>query len=280
MFSIVSSVCGVASFALRLSNSQHPLSSLPCPHDLSAVPALVATAAAAAAETCTSGESCTTRRSTWPTSPLALALAKQQWGAMRREFDTFLGGARLARFEDLVSYGRRARTLERLVAFLDRREASRAPAALMYTFSLADRHAAGQPRRRPRRDGGDDADHGPQRHVPRLHGLACRAREPLRRVRRDGSTIRSPRPRSPRALLAAARRCSVSERVRPGQFRLMEVTSLQLFVARRCGRPRLGQRLRSCVVRRSARSRRRGGARARAARVRGGRPRSRKASRN
>ena len=175
---------------------------------------------------------------------------------MRREFDAFLGGARRARFEDLASYGRRARTLERLVAFLDRREASRAPVALMYTFSLADRHAAGQPRRRPRRDGGDDADHGPQRHVPRLHGLACRAREPLRRVRRDGSTIRSPRPRSPRALLAAARRCSVSERVRPGQFRLMEVTSLQLSVARRCGRPRLGQRLRSCVVWRSARSRR------------------------
>ena len=106
---------------------------------------------------------------------------------MRREFDEFLGGARLARFEDLASYGRRARTLERLVAFLDRRETPpRAPTALMYTFSLADRHAGGQPRRRPRRDGGDDADHGPQRHVPRLHGLACHAREPLCRVRRGG----------------------------------------------------------------------------------------------
>ena len=53
---------------------------------------------------------------------------------MRREFDAFLGGARLARFEDLASYGRRAGTLERLVAFLDRSEASRAPTALMYTF--------------------------------------------------------------------------------------------------------------------------------------------------
>ena len=50
-----------------------------------------------------------------------------------------LGGAGLARFEDLASYGRRARTLGRLVAFLDHREASHAPAAaLMYTtFALA-----------------------------------------------------------------------------------------------------------------------------------------------
>ena len=90
---------------------------------------MAATAAAAAAETYTSGGSCAARCLTLPTSPLALALAKQQWGAMRREFDAFLGGARPARFEDLASYGRRARTSERLVAFLDRREASRAPAA-------------------------------------------------------------------------------------------------------------------------------------------------------
>ena len=125
--------------ALHLSNSQHPLSSIPYPHDLGAVPAVAAAAAAAAAPTCTSGGSRATRRSTWPTSPPALALAKQQWGLMRREFDAFLGGAGLSRFEDLASYGRRTRALERPVTFLDRREAFRAPAeALMYTFALAD----------------------------------------------------------------------------------------------------------------------------------------------
>ena len=58
---------------------------------------------------------------------------------MRREFDAFLGGARRARFEDLASYGRRARTLERLVAFLDCREASRAPAVLMSDVHVCSR---------------------------------------------------------------------------------------------------------------------------------------------